>query len=344
MLSGVYTGDERLTVVDSEPETPGAGCVRVRVAYVGICGTDLHILHGAMDARVTMPAVIGHEMSGVVDAIGEGVTGWVVGDPVTVMPLQWDGTCPACRAGNNHVCQQLNFIGIDTPGALQEFWNVPAETLLALPAGVSLQAAALAEPTAVAVHDVYRSNLEAGDHVVVIGGGPIGVLIATVARSRGAEIVVFELDARRRELIEGLGFTALDPREVDQAAWVNSWTAEAGADVVFEVSGAAAAVLAATDLVRVDGTLVVVAIHPKPREVNLQRVFWRELRLVGARVYRREDFEVAIEMIANGAIPTEALITRVVPLMDLQTAFALTASGAAMKVLVEVQGARAGKR
>lgn len=337
MLSGVYAGNQRLEVVETAADTPAAGQVRVKVAYVGICGTDLHIQHGAMDARVTMPAVLGHEMSGTIDAIGEGVSGWSVGDPVTVMPLQWDGTCPACLAGNTHVCQNLNFMGIDTPGALQEFWNVPAETLLPLPAGISLKAAALAEPTAVAVHDVFRSNLVSGDHVVVIGGGPIGVLIATVARSRGADVVVFELDAPRRQLIEGLGFIALDPREVDQVAWVNEWTGDAGADVVFEVSGAARAVLGATDLVRVNGTLVVVAIHPTPREINLQRVFWRELRIVGARVYRREDFETAIELIADGVIPSEALITRVVPLSDVQTAFATTASGTAMKVLLDVQ-------
>ena len=238
MLSAAYTGNRTMEVVDVEPVPPAPGQVQVDVAYVGICGTDLHILHGAMDARVSLPAVIGHEMSGTVAAVGEGVTGWSVGDPVTVMPLDWDGTCPACRAGHQHICQHLDFVGIDSPGALQGRWNVRAELLVPLAASVPLQHGALVEPVAVAVHDVRRSELTAGDKAVVLGGGPIGVLIATVARHFGADVVVVELDEKRRARIEELGFRALDPRETDQVEWVEQWTEGAGADVVFEVSGA----------------------------------------------------------------------------------------------------------
>src|SRR3954469_17728417 len=100
MLTAAYVGDRRMAVEEAPAAPPGPGEIQVEVAYVGICGTDLHILHGAMDARVELPAVIGHEMSGRVAALGEGVSGWSVGEPVTVMPLDWDGTCPACRAGN----------------------------------------------------------------------------------------------------------------------------------------------------------------------------------------------------------------------------------------------------
>ncbi len=176
-----------------------------------------------------------------------------------------------------------------------------------------------------------------GEKAVVIGGGPIGVLIATVARAFGAEVAVIELDPRRRAQIEGLGFDTLDPREVDQVAWVEEWTGGAGADVVFEVSGAAAAVLGATALAKVRGTIVVVAIHPTPREIDLQRVFWRELRILGARVYQRTDFERAVELIADGTIPSELLITAIVPLAETRAAFAELEAGRAMKVLVDVQ-------
>src|SRR5688572_9066430 len=203
-----------------------------------------------MDARVSRPLIFGHEASGEVAAVGDGVTGWAVGDPVVVMPLDWDGTCPACRAGHQHICQNLTFIGIDSPGALQELWNVPARTLVRLPAGLRLEHAALAEPVAVAVHDVRRSELQAGDKTVVIGGGPIGVLIATVARHAGADVVVIEPEPGRRAQIESLGFATLDPTASDQVAWVNEWTADAGADVVFEVSGSAVAVRGATALAK----------------------------------------------------------------------------------------------
>lgn len=337
MLSARYTGDGAVETAQIDATDPGPGQVQVRVAFTGLCGTDLHIVHGAMDARVERPLVFGHEASGEVAAVGPGVEGWAIGDPVTVMPLDWDGTCPACRAGHTHICQHLDFIGIDSPGALQELWNVPARTLVRLPAGLALDHAALVEPVAVAVHDVRRSELRAGDKAVVIGGGPIGVLIATVARDQGAEVVVIELDPGRRAQIADLGIQTLDPRATDQVEWVNDWTDDAGADVVFEVSGAAAAVLGATGLAKVRGTVVVVAIHPTPREIDLQRMFWRELRLLGARVYEAEDFATAVELLARGAIPAELLITRIVPLSKTAEAFGDLEAGRAMKILVDVR-------
>jgi 2-desacetyl-2-hydroxyethyl bacteriochlorophyllide A dehydrogenase len=336
MLTAKYVGDRTLMVEEAEPEAPRPGEVRIAVAYVGICGTDLHVFHGDMDGRVTIPATIGHEMSGTIVELGPDVDGWQVGDAVTVMPLDWDGTCPACLAGNQHICQNLDFIGIDSPGALQESWNVPASTLVRLPSGVALRDAALVEPVAVAVHDVRRSELAPGDKAVVIGAGPIGVLIATVATAFGAEVVIAEIDANRRAAAEEMGLRTLDPSAVDQVAWVEEWTGGAGADVVFEVSGAAAAVLGATSLVKVRGTLVVVAIHSQPRPIDLHRLFWRELRILGARVYERRDFERAIELVAQGAIPADRLITQVVPLTEVATAFETLEAGRAMKILVEV--------
>jgi (R,R)-butanediol dehydrogenase/meso-butanediol dehydrogenase/diacetyl reductase len=340
VLTATYSGNRTIEVSEAEPNAPEPGQVQIAVAYTGLCGTDLHIFHGSMDARVQTPLVFGHEMSGTIAALGPGVTGWTVGDGVTVMPLAWDGTCPACRAGNEHICQNLDFIGIDSPGSLQALWNVPAETLVRLPAGVALDHAALVEPVAVAVHDVRRANLQRGDTAVVIGGGPIGVLIATVARHFGADVLVIELDEKRRAQIEGLGFATLDPRERDQVAAVEEWTGGAAADVVFEVSGAAQAVLGATSLAKVRGTIVVVAIHPTPREIDLQRVFWRELSILGARVYERRDFETAVELVAEGVIPADLLITRIVPLSATAEAFADLEAGRAMKILVDVAGQR----
>ena len=150
MLTAAYVGTRTIALRAAQAPPPGPDEVRIRVAFVGLCGTDLHIVHGSMDKRVQVPLVFGHEMSGTVDAIGDGVDGWAVGDKVTVMPLVWDGTCPACRAGNMHICQNLNFVGIDSPGALQALWNVPASTLVRLPKDIDLQAAALIEPVAVA--------------------------------------------------------------------------------------------------------------------------------------------------------------------------------------------------
>jgi len=336
MRSVSYIGSGRVEVSEQPAAVPAAGEVQLSVAFTGLCGTDMHIIHGSMDARVTTPLVFGHEMSGIVEQIGAGVEGWSVGDRVTVMPLQWDDSCPACLAGHRHICQNLDFVGIDSPGSLQQRWNVRAEWLIRLPDDMPLDIAALAEPTAVAVHDVRRSELRPGDKVVVIGGGPIGLLIASVARHLGAEVVVIELAPARRAQIAELGFETLDPRVTSQDAWVERWTGGAGADVVFEVSGAAAAVLGVTSLAKVRGTVVVVAIHPTPRPIDLQRVFWRELRLLGARVYERRDFDTAVGLLAEGAIPTELLITKIVPLSQVQSAFDDLEQGNALKILVDV--------
>ncbi|MEU8609221.1 alcohol dehydrogenase catalytic domain-containing protein [Actinoplanes sp. NPDC048791] len=344
MKGTTYEGSGRLRTVSVDVAPPGPGELQIAVAYCGLCGTDLHIVHGDMDARVKKPLVFGHEASGTVAAVGAGVEGWAVGDPLTVMPLLWDGTCAACLAGHQHICQNLVFVGIDSPGALQQRWNVPASIAVPLPGDLDLRTAALVEPAAVAVHDVRRTELQVGDRVVVLGGGPIGVLIACVAREAGAEVRVAEIDESRRSRIAALGFEVLDPAGTDLTAEVESWTGGVGADVVFEVSGAAAAVRATTALAKVRGTIVVVAIHAAAREIDLQRVFWRELRLLGARVYQRSDFERAIELLRRGVIPAAALISGVVPLEETATAVADLSAGRAMKILVDVAGAPAEAR
>ncbi|GID30318.1 2-desacetyl-2-hydroxyethyl bacteriochlorophyllide A dehydrogenase [Paractinoplanes brasiliensis] len=341
MKGAAYVGHGRLDVISVDVAPPGPGELQIAVAYCGLCGTDLHIAHGDMDTRVRTPLVFGHETSGTVAAVGAGVEGWAVGDPLTVMPLVWDGACAACLAGHQHICQNLVFVGIDSPGGLQQRWNVPASLAVRLPAGLDLRTAALVEPVAVAVHDVRRSELQVGDHAVVLGGGPIGVLIAGIARDAGAHVLVAEVDAARRSRITELGFPVADPAATDMAAEVERWTGGAGADVVFEVSGASAAVRSATALARVRGTIVVVAIHSAPREIDLQRVFWRELRLLGARVYQRSDFDRAVDLLQQGRIPVDALITHVVPLEQTASAMDDLAAGRAMKILVDVAGSEA---
>jgi 2-desacetyl-2-hydroxyethyl bacteriochlorophyllide A dehydrogenase len=311
------------------------GEVEITVAYTGICGTDLHIVHGAMDARVARPAVLGHEMSGSIAAVGEGVDGWAVGDHVTVMPLDWCGDCPACRAGHSHVCHNLNFLGIDSPGSMQPSWVVPADVLVALPFDLPAEVGALVEPTAVAVHDVRRSELRPGEKALVVGGGPIGLLVACVARAAGADVLVLELSEQRRALAETMGLNVVDPTTSDVAALVADWTGGAGVPVGFEVSGSVAGLDTAINSLAVRGRLVVVAIHATPPPVNLFRMFWRELTLIGARVYDRSDFEQAIRLLHEGAVPGAALITRIEPLSGVATAFDALELGEATKILID---------
>jgi (R,R)-butanediol dehydrogenase / meso-butanediol dehydrogenase / diacetyl reductase len=330
-----YEGDGRFALRESDPRPPLDGEVRLDVAYCGICGTDVHIAHGAMDHRVHAPQVIGHEMSGTVAELGAGVEGLEVGDPVVVRPLDPRGETPADK-GWGHISRNLKFLGIDTPGAFQASWTVPAFTLHRLPPAVDLKLAALTEPLAVACHDVRRAELRPDETAVVIGGGPIGMLVALVASQRGARVVVSEVNHARLALASELGLEAVDASAVAIAEHVAALTDGAGADVVFEVSGSAAGALEMTRLAGLRGRLVLVAIFPEPQPVSLFDFFWKELELRGARVYEEEDYEQAIRLLADGALPLERLVTTIEPLERLPSLFADPSRiASAMKILVD---------
>ena len=332
-----YAGNKSFTLEHIEAAPPAAGEIQIEVAYCGICGTDMHVYHGNMDQRVTTHRVIGHEMSGRVSAIGDGVSGFETGQPVVVRPLDHCGDCPACNAGLKHICHNLKFLGLDTDGAFQQHWSVPAHTVHALPESLSLQHAALIEPVAVACHDVRMGRVVAGEDVVVIGGGPIGILNAMVARTAGAKVTVSEVNEHRLRIADSMGFDCVNPREQDLVEAINSRTGNKGADVVFEVSGTQAGSDAMTSIAATRGRIVMVAIHAQPANVNLFQFFWRELEMIGARVYEPEDYEKAIDMVASGGIDCERMITDVQPLDSINDAFrALDEDPTAMKSLVQV--------
>ncbi len=192
-----------------------------------------------MDHRVRIPQVIGHEMSGTVAELGPGVDGYEIGGPVVVRPLDTRAETAADK-GFSHICRGLKFLGIDTPGAFQSSWTVPAFTLHRLPPTVDLRLAALVEPLAVACHDVRRGEVVSDESVVVIGGGPIGLLVGLVARAEGAEVTLSEVSSFRRGLAAELGLDVIDPTATDPQTAILERTGGAGADVVFEVSGSAA--------------------------------------------------------------------------------------------------------
>jgi 2-desacetyl-2-hydroxyethyl bacteriochlorophyllide A dehydrogenase len=332
-----YDGEGHFSLGDSEPRAPSPGEVRLEVAYCGICGTDVHIAHGAMDHRVQAPQVIGHEMSGTVAELGDGVDGFEVGDRVVVRPLDPRGETPADK-GLSHISRNLKFLGIDSPGAFQASWTVPAFTLHRLPPAVDLRIAALTEPLAVACHDVRRAQLRPVETAVVIGGGPIGLLVALVARESGARVVVSEVNPARLDLAHELGLEVADPTSVDVAEHVAALTAGVGADVVFEVSGSASGALEMTRIASLRGRIVLVAIFPEPQPVSLFDFFWKELELRGARVYEAEDYERAIALLEVGNLPLERLITAVEPLDELPAVFEDDSRiSSAMKILVDCQ-------
>lgn len=337
MAAAFYRGDKTFAVERVPVTAPGADDVTIRVAYCGICGTDMHVFHGNMDARVGHNRIVGHEMSGVVEKVGSNVTGFEAGQKVTVRPLDPDLDCPASQAGFPHVSHNMKFLGLDTDGAMQELWTVPAFTVHALPDDMKLDHAALVEPVAVACHDVRLSELKEGEDVVVVGGGPIGILVAMVARDAGGKVTVSEVNENRLAVAEKLGFDTVNPAKEDLVAVINEKTGNKGADVVFEVSGSQPGVDATTAVAATRGRIVMVAIHAQKPTVDMFQYFWRELKLIGARVYEPEDYEQAISLVAAGVIDAGTIITDVSPMSEIQSAFeSLDSNPTAMKSLIKV--------
>jgi len=337
MRASFYRGNRTFETGTAPMPAPADGEALLRIRRVGICGTDLHIFQGHLDHRVPLGGIIGHEIFADVVSAPAG-SGFREGDRVVVEPVQFCGQCRACRMGATYLCYQLKVLGVDVTGGMQEYWAVPAARLLKLPDSVSDHDAPLIEPLAVATHDVARAEVKPGDRVVVFGGGPIGTLIALVSRHRGAEVKVVEINPHRVEMLQRFGLDPIGPEE-DVKAAVNAWTGGTGADVAFEVSGSPDAAVLVTEVVRVWGTVSIIAIHAEPVPFQLYSLFARELKVHGSRLYTRAAWEEAIRLVASAAVNVGPLVSRVIPLEDLQRGMEeALGGGPVMKVLVEVGG------
>jgi threonine dehydrogenase-like Zn-dependent dehydrogenase len=335
MRASYYHGNRTFRTGFAAMPSPGPNEALLRVRRVGICGTDLHIYQGHLDHRVPTGGIIGHEVFAEVMTAPAG-SGFAAGDRVVVEPVLFCGTCSACRMGATYLCRSLKVLGVDAPGGMQEYWTVPADRLLQVPDAISDEAAPLIEPLAVATHDVSRADVKAGDTVVVFGGGPIGSLIALVCRHRGARVKVVEINLHRVEMLNCLGLETIGPGQ-DVVGLVNEWTRGDGADVAFEVSGDAAAARLVTDVVRVWGTVSVIAIHSSPVPMNLYAMFARELRMHASRLYTRAAWVEAIRLVSTGGVVPGPLVSRVIPLEDLQKGMEeALGGGPVMKVLVDL--------
>lgn len=332
MKAAVWTATDEVAVsAIALPEVP-EGWALVKVAYNGICGTDLSILHGK-HPRAQAPLVMGHELSGWVERAG--ATGPAEGALVIAEPLISCGECKACRDGHAHVCRRLGLYGIDTAGGMAQYVALPPEVLHEVPAGVDPRTAALAEPLAVAVHAVALSGMEKGDTVAVYGAGPIGILTALVARHEGAGyVVITEPSAWRREVAEGMGFTVV-PEGSTMAEVLAPLTDGEGADTTFDSAAHPSVAAELTAVTRVLGRIVVVGVYKQPTPIDLRDICFKEQSVVGVRVYTSADVTRAIELIASGDLGLDRFPTKAFSLEDVSAAFDAATSGQdCLKVLL----------
>ncbi|MDL5350872.1 2,3-butanediol dehydrogenase [Microbacterium sp. zg-YB36] len=346
MRAARFHKKEDLRVEQVDEPTPGPGEVKLRNAYSGICGSDLHVYYTPEAAGVDLehahpltgakpPQILGHEFAGTVVELGEGVEGISVGDRAAVWPVYYCGECPACRKGMYNICQKIGFHGLTSHGGgMAEFTTVPASMLHVLPDSVDLRMGALVEPMAVAWHAVAQVEVPAGGTALIAGAGPIGIGVWFALRARGVErVLVSEPSAERRAIVEALGATTVDPVEGDLAAAVAELTGGDGVDVAFDAAGVGAAITSGVTSLTPGGRLVVVAVHERPMEFLPTQLVMSETGIVGSLAYLPADFDAVIAAMADGAYDTTGWVEEV-DLADVVDAFQRLRSGAGAKILV----------
>lgn len=306
------------------------GWAVVRVSFTGVCGSDFPIVDGA-HPRAVFPLVLGHEITGVVHSPGKGALS--VGTRVAVNPLLSCGICGACLKGLEHLCRRLRLLGIDAPGSLATLVAAPPENLVPFRSGIAPIEAAFAEPLAVAVHAVRRSRLAGGESVMIFGAGPIGLLVALVARQLGAvSITIVEPSAARREVGTALGFVVVEPAAVVSARKND----DKGPAIVFDCAGHHSVATQATQVAPVRGRIVIVAVHGAPVEFDLRELAFAEQEVIGVRVYASEDFADAVRLIEEGSLRLDRIPVEIFPLEEAHSAVEQARSaGGAVKILVK---------
>jgi (R,R)-butanediol dehydrogenase/meso-butanediol dehydrogenase/diacetyl reductase len=347
MRAAVYYRPHDVRIDDVDEPDPAPGQVKLRVAHNGVCGSDLHEYFSREtfvpvqphpQTGVQAPVTLGHEFSGTIVAVGEGVSSVGKDERVAVRPTYTCGTCPSCRAGAPNTCRLLAFHGLSGPGGgLSEFTTVPESMVFALPENVSLELGALVEPMAVSYHAVEVSQIQPGQAAVIAGLGPIGVGLFFALRAAGiTNIIASDPSAERRGIVAALGAqTVIDPTVTEVATAAREATGGLGAHVVFEAAGVGAAILSGIGALAPQGKILVVGIHEQPMELNPTALLLGEAQIVASLVYTDEDYRRVIAGMSRGEINAAGWVDHA-RLEDLLTVYDELRRGARMKVLVDL--------
>jgi (R,R)-butanediol dehydrogenase/meso-butanediol dehydrogenase/diacetyl reductase len=332
-----FQGVREVTVEDIDVPRPGPGEVVLEVSHCGICGSDLHFL---LEWGGKKGAIEGHEYSGRIVALGEGVTGWEIGEAVVDGPSSRCGRCEYCLANRPFLCVERDRVGTgesDWQGAFTQYTRVQAGDLLRIPDGLSMRHAALTEPLAVSLHGITRAGgVRPGTRWLITGGGPIGYLSVAALKAMGVDdIVVSEPHEKRRALCERLGARTVLPDELPVPVMPHDLVDEPF-DVVLECSGNRNAMEAGLAQLKRGGTLVLVGAGVHRPKFDNNRILLNELVITGAYVYDHDGFPRALELLASGKMPNDLLVEAdYVPLDGLlDAAIKLGDGDLAAKVLV----------
>ena len=339
MKANYFLGGGQFELREEAVPRIGAEEVLVKVAACGICGTDVHIYHGDKgSAEVRPPVVLGHELSGTVVKAGERVKTLREGDHVSVDPNSYCGKCRYCRIGKKQLCENLYAVGVNRNGGFEEYCAVPEAQCYRLSPSVPLKYGAMAEPLACCLHGIDRAGIRAGDTVCVIGGGAIGLMMVQLAKLSGASrVILSEPVAVRREIGSKLGADdTVDPSRENVSEAIRGLIGEAGPDVIIECVGNTTAVRQAFEAAG-RGTVVLLFSVPGAgtcHELSLEDVYRKELKIVGSMI-NPDTHGRAVELINQGKIKLEEIITHTFPVERLKEAVLMQMSDDSIKVIVE---------
>lgn len=318
----------------------GSRDVLVRVAYIGICGTDPHMHHNLVSFKMNVPLVFGHEFSGIIEEVGKDVNGFKVGDRVTSEThADYCGECSLCRTNKYHLCRERKGFGFHINGAFAKYVKVPARILHHLPESVSLREASLTEPLCVAYKSMIdNSDVRPGDTVAIIGPGPIGLLCAKMAQLSGAaEIVVIgtDGDAGRLEMAKLYGATmTIDSSRQESNLIIKSLGDKYGADLVVDTAGISATLKLSMEIVRPGGQITKIGWGPKPVEFSLDPIIAKSITLKGHFSHTWDVWEKCLTLLAKGIVDLKPLITHELPIDQWERGFELVESKKGVKVLL----------
>ena len=316
MKALVYHGPEDLRWEEIPDVYPGRGEVLIKVKAVGICGSDVHGYLGITGRRIP-PMVMGHEFSGVVEAVGEGVTKVAKGDRVAPYPVVFCGECEFCQAGDVHVCRNKKALGVlECNGAMTEYVTVPDRLLFKLADHVPYPVGSMIEPMAVAYRAVNNGGEIRGKNVLIVGAGTIGLLALAIVKMRApAKVFVSDLSGHRLEVARQMGADCtLNPSAGDIADIIKAETGGRGVDIAFEAVGATPTVQQAMASLKTGGMAVWIGNSAKMINIDMQEIVTRELKIAGTFLYTYKDFADAANLLNSGKLDVRPMISLTAPL------------------------------
>ncbi|HLP18361.1 MAG TPA: zinc-dependent alcohol dehydrogenase family protein [Bacteroidota bacterium] len=334
MKAAVFEKTGSLTVCDVPLRPLNDDEMLIRVDACGICGTDVHIVAG--ESRSTPPVVLGHEFAGTVVDAGRHADIFAPGTNVAIDPNIPCGTCVYCRRGYVHLCERLRALGVDINGGMSEYCIIPYRQAYALPPGLSIEHAAMIEPISCVVHGIDKAHIEAGESVVILGGGTIGMIMMQLARASGAStIILSEPNSEKRNNAASFGADyTVDPSSADLASVVQDLT-QIGADCVIECAGRRETAEQALALSRKGGRVVLFGVCPIGETIAMEpnRIYSHELTIAGSYV-NPFTFSRAADLIASGRIRMDAFRIDTFSLDDVHEALAAQREGRTMKSMI----------